>query len=235
VIVDDRLFKSNKIDYRALFIEALKRQEIKVGGSFASKKRPAKLPPRDAYMKMKQIAVVMSPPFAETLKLSLKPGHNRWADTFLLLIALKNGKKTVKDGIDVERGFLNRLGVNLKGISINDGEGRARENLLSPRATIFLLRAMAQRPDFMVYRDALPRSARGKVFAVAGINVAQDLLIRHFTPASNGLAGYITTFSGKQLAFVVYVNNVNLNNIDDIVSSNKELAKIAEIIYKAAR
>ncbi|TSA56426.1 MAG: peptidase S13, partial [Planctomycetaceae bacterium] len=101
---------------------------------------------------------------------------------------------------------------------------------------------------FTAYHDALPilgvdgslahnvppdSPARGKVHAKTGTIVTGDLLNLRPLLLVKGLAGYMTAASGRKLAFAVYVNNVPLKELNDIVQVGNDLGTLAETIYIA--
>src|SRR5262249_17965265 len=124
----------------------------------ASPLRPAsrELPPRDGYEKLAKAAVFTSPPFSEAIKVTLKVSHNLYASTLPLLVAVKHGKRTLADGLHLQRKFLADCGVPVETISFGGGAGGANADSVTPRATVKLLQALAKRPDYPAFRAALP-------------------------------------------------------------------------------
>jgi len=233
---------------RTLLIEALKREGVTINAIPLGKNPSERLPARNACGSMKRVALLKSPPYSEQVKLILKVSHNLGADITPLLVAAKNGKRTFEEGMGLERGFLERAGVSVTTISFSDGEGGDRSDLVTPRAAVQLLRYMTGNSNFTAYHDALPilgvdgslahnvppdSPARGKVHAKTGTIVTGDLLNLRPLLLVKGLAGYMTTASGRKLAFAVYVNNVPLKELTDIVQVGNDLGKLSEIIYLA--
>ena len=84
---------------------------------------------------------------------------------------------------------------------------------------------MAHRSDFPAFSEALPilgvdgtlvevvgaeSPARGKVRAKTGTLQWQDLMNDRPLLTSKALAGYLTTKTGRELVFAMFVNNVHL-------------------------
>ncbi len=231
---------------RTLLIEALRRANVKVDISPYGKNPSYRLPEKNAYKKMQRVALLRSPPYSETVKLILKVSHNLGADITPLLVAAKNGKYTFEEGMAIEGVFLKRAGVDIKSISLADGQGGERGDLITPRAAVQLLKYMTTRPCFKAYHDALPvlgvdgslahsvppdSPARGKVCAKTGTIVEGDLLNDRPILLVKGLAGYITTSGGRKLAFAIYVNNVPIKELDDMLKVGNDLGKISEAVY----
>jgi D-alanyl-D-alanine carboxypeptidase/D-alanyl-D-alanine-endopeptidase (penicillin-binding protein 4) len=188
---------------RALFVEALRREGVAVD---ASTLRPtnAELPPREGYGKLTRVALFTSPPFSEAIKVTLKVSHNLYASTLPLLVAAKNGKRTLAEGLHLQRKFLADLGVPVETISFGGGAGGANADSVTPRATVKLLQSLAKRADYPTFREALPvlgvdgtlhdsvgsdSPARGKVTAKTGTlmwhDVMNDRLILQQSPCRN--------------------------------------------------
>ncbi len=233
---------------RTLLIEALKREGVTVKAGSLGKNPSERLPARNAYASKNRVALFKSPPYSEQVKLILKVSHNLGADITPLLVAAKNGKRTFEEGMALERGFLELAGVNVTTISLSDGEGGDRSDLVTPQAVVQLLRYMTGNRNFTAYHDALPilgvdgslahnvppdSPARGKVHAKTGTIVTGDLLNLRPLLLVKGLAGYMTAASGRKLAFAVYVNNVPLKELNDIVQVGNDLGTLAETIYIA--
>ncbi|HJT78689.1 MAG TPA: D-alanyl-D-alanine carboxypeptidase/D-alanyl-D-alanine-endopeptidase, partial [Gemmataceae bacterium] len=126
---------------RALFIECLRREGVAVEASPLQGPQ-AQLPDRDAYVVMTRVARLTSPPLSEAIKVTLKVSHNLYASTMPLLIAAKHGKRTLADGMRLERKALARMGVDVGTVSFGGGAGGANADAVTPRATVQLLRAM---------------------------------------------------------------------------------------------
>ena len=91
-----------------------------------------------------------------------------------------------------------------------DGSGLSRSDLVTARAEVDLLTAMARHPLAMAFRNSLPiagvdgslkkrmigTKGEGRVFAKTGS-------LRHV----NAIAGYVDTRSGRRLVFSIIVNH----------------------------
>lgn len=233
---------------RSLFIEALREAGVKVTASPLAANPADKLPRYETYATQKPIAEFTSPPFSENAKLILKVSHNLHAGTQPLLIAAKNGKQTLGDGLRLQRDFLNRIGVDATTISFAGGAGGDRSDYVTPRATVKLLEAMSKRSDFAVYRDALPvlgedgtlatavaadSPAKGKAQAKTGTLVWGNLLQGRSLLQAKGLAGYVDAADGRTIVFAAFVNLVHLQHSADRDRIGRVLGTIAEKLYVA--
>ncbi len=232
---------------RALFIEALRGEGIEVRAS-ALRPPTAELPEKAGYNRLPCVAVHRSPPFSETLKVTLKVSHNLYASMFPLLLAAQEGQHTLAEGMRLQGRALAELGVDVAGISLESGAGGGNGDRVTPRATVQLLLAMAKRPDFGVLRAALPvlgvdgtlvdaveadSPARGKVFAKTGTYGDPDLLNERVILRSKALGGVMTTADGRRLAFAIFVNEVPLPKGGTPNAVGKDLGRLCEVFYRA--
>src|SRR5207244_9671896 len=109
------------------------------------------LPEKTSYAQLSRVAKFTSPPFSEVIKVTLKVSHNLYAGTLPLLMAVKNGKRTMKEGFEIERKFLADLGLDVDSISFASGAGGANADAVTPRASVQLLQALAKRPDYKAF------------------------------------------------------------------------------------
>lgn len=233
---------------RTLFIEALARNGVTVTASPLIANRADRLPMRSVVARLPRVALLTSPPFAESARLILKVSHNLHASTLPLLVAVKHSRRTLEDGLRIQHEFLDKVGVDTDTISFGGGAGGASADLTTARATVQLLRAMARRPDFAVYKAALPilgvdgtlatvvRSdspARGKVFAKTGTLSARNTMNHSTMLTSKALAGYMTTSHNRNLALAMFVNRVHLTGRDTPQREGRVLGKLCEIIYES--
>ena len=231
---------------RGLFIETLRREGVAVRASALS--RPtAPLPDKDAYAGMSRVAVLESPPFSELLKVILKTSHNLHASALPLLIAAKYGQRTLPQGMELEAKILSELGVDVKSIALESGAGGGSADHVTPRTTVQLLLALRRRSDFEAVRSALPvlgvdgtlagvlpkdSPAYGKVQAKTGTYIDNDLLNARTYLRSKSLAGLMTTKSGRNLVFALFINDVLLPPGVDSRREGKLLGRLCERIYE---
>ena len=230
---------------RALFIETLRQEGVAVD---ASPLRPpqAEPPDRDGYGKLTRVATFKSPPFSEAIKVTLKVSHNLYASTLPALVASKHGKRTLAEGLHFQRTFLADLGVPVETISFGGGAGGANADSVTPRATVKLLQSLAKRPDYPVFRDALPilgvdgtlhdavtpdSPVRGKVHAKTGTLMWHDFMNDRLLLRSKALAGTLTTAGGRELIVSMFVNDVPLPKGVQTTREGKVLGKLCEIIH----
>jgi D-alanyl-D-alanine carboxypeptidase/D-alanyl-D-alanine-endopeptidase (penicillin-binding protein 4) len=233
---------------RGLFIETLRREGVTVEAS-ALREPGANLPERDNYGKLVRVAKFESPPFSEVVKVTLKISHNLYASTMPLLVAAKNGERTLAAGLRRQRTFLRELGVDTDAVSFAGGAGGERADATTPSAAMSLLRALAKRPDWPALEVGLPvlgidgtlasaaehnSPAAGHVHAKTGTLWYEDVMNGRALLRSKALAGTMTTAHGTKLVFAMYVNDVPLPVGVTPSREGKVLGRLCEVIYQYA-
>jgi PBP4 family serine-type D-alanyl-D-alanine carboxypeptidase len=173
-----------------------------------------------------RVAQHVSLPFAEEMKVTLKVSQNLHASMMPYvvgaLVAHTTGRGAAQAGLDAEHDFLTKAGLDLMAAAQGDGAGGAPGAFYSPAFMVQYLAYMATRPDTAVFRRALPilgrdgtlwniqpnTPAAGKVFAKTGTFSLFDPLNHRMIITGKGLAGYMTTSSGKRLSFAIYGNRI---------------------------
>jgi D-alanyl-D-alanine carboxypeptidase/D-alanyl-D-alanine-endopeptidase (penicillin-binding protein 4) len=241
---------------RCLFIEALRRRGVRVEASPLAENATGGLPPAGEVAKLPKVAEYTSPPFREYVRVILKVSHNLYASTLPVLLAARHGERTLEAGLKRQGTILKGLGLNLDAVSFGGGAGGSRADLVTPRATVALLRAMAARPDWAAYHDALPvlgrdgtlaravapdSPARGHAHAKTGTYWVDDELSGKALLTSKALAGYLETKTGRPLVVAFFVNNVMLDApgpgrtvSDATADAGRLLGKLCEAFYDDA-
>jgi D-alanyl-D-alanine carboxypeptidase/D-alanyl-D-alanine-endopeptidase (penicillin-binding protein 4) len=233
---------------RALFIEELRRQGVAVEASPLREPR-ADLPDRATYSKLTRTAVFVSPPFSEAVKVTLKVSHNLYASTMPVLVAAKYGERTLAAGLRRQGAYLKELGVDLDSVSFAGGAGGERADATTPRAAIWLLRALAKRPEWPAVENGLPilgvdgtlasavgrdSPAAGQVRAKTGTLWYEDVMNGRAMLRSKAVAGTMKSARGTELIFAMYVNDVPLPAHVTPSREGKSLGRLCEVIHKYA-
>ncbi|HEY1173556.1 MAG TPA: D-alanyl-D-alanine carboxypeptidase/D-alanyl-D-alanine-endopeptidase [Verrucomicrobiae bacterium] len=231
---------------RMLFVEALQAAGVMVMASPLATNNLSALPPSEAVAKLAPVATLVSPPFRENAKLILKVSHNQHAGMLPLLVAVQQGQRTVNEGLQWQRKFLLKAGVEADAISFGGAAGGSRADLVTPKATVQLLRYMSTRKDFAEFEAALPvlgkdgtlaaisknHAAAGKVMAKTGTYVVDNSLNGTGLLTSKALAGYMTTQKGRKLAFAVFVNMTHLREGEKSSREGEALGRICEVVFE---
>ncbi len=235
----------------ALLIQALRKRGVHVDAVSIGQNDVDRLPSRAEVARIPKVAEYTSPPFREYARVILKVSHNLHASLLPLLIAAHRGERTLEAGMKQEGLILKELGVDTATIAFGGGAGGARADLVTPRATVALLRALAARPDYRAYDAALPvlgrdgtlakavgpdSPARGHARAKTGTYVVGNGLNGQFVLTCKAMAGTLESASGRPLIFAYFLNNVPLavseaEVADATADAGRVLGKICEVVY----
>jgi D-alanyl-D-alanine carboxypeptidase/D-alanyl-D-alanine-endopeptidase (penicillin-binding protein 4) len=172
----------------------------------------ADAPPRNLLMDH------VSQPLSEDVRLTNKNSENLHAELMLLLAAHeRTGATSYEDASKFAAAFYTTAGIAEGDVSLSDGSGLSRKDLVTPRAIVQILRYAAAQPWGELYRASLPvagedgtLSDRMKNTPAAGRVSAKTGTNGH----TNALSGYATTVRGERLIFSIVGNNNNLHAQD---------------------
>ena len=161
------------------------------------------------------LAEHVSPPLLEIIRVVDKVSQNLHAELLLRTVAReKTGIGSLEAGVKVEQEFLKSIGLAEGEVVLNDGSGLSSSDLVTPRATVALLRWIAQQPWGEAYSSTLPLAgedgtleSRMKNTAAAGRIQAKTGALQHV----RAMSGFATTLKGERLAFAIFVNNSTQN------------------------
>ncbi|MDT5155895.1 MAG: hypothetical protein QOH51_252 [Acidobacteriota bacterium] len=161
-----------------------------------------------------EIATRKSPPLSIIAAQTLKPSQNLYAELILRTL----GKATAADpklssedaGKEAVRNFLKQAGIDASGLSMLDGSGLSRADLVTADTTLQLLTYMNRHRFGATFREALP---------VAGLDGTLRNRMKG-TPAqgnvraktgtlgtATSLSGYVLSAAGERLVFSLMINN----------------------------
>lgn len=176
---------------------------------------------------------IISPPLSEILRLLNKPSDNLIAEVLLKTLgAERKGKGSASAGEQVELDFLKKIGADITAISISDGSGLSRHNLISPRNLVTILKYMYNHKHSKVYLESLP---------IAGVDGTLRKRMKG-TPAEGNvraktgyvgrvctLSGFVTTKAGEPLVFSIMFNHHLCSHSDAIAVMDKIMSGIAGV------
>jgi serine-type D-Ala-D-Ala carboxypeptidase/endopeptidase (penicillin-binding protein 4) len=168
------------------------------------------------------LAEHLSLPLIESVRLTNKVSQNLHAELFLRAVAHEKKDFGVTDaGLWVEQDFLKSIGIADGDVVLSDGSGLARDDLVTPRATVQLLRFDEKQPWGSDYISTFP---------VAGVDGTLDSRMLgtaaagHIFAKTGGLdhvralSGFATTTGGEHLVFSMFGNNNPQHGRDSAVA-----------------
>ncbi len=169
-----------------------------------------------------------SPPLIRALEIINKHSQNLHAEMLLRTLGAEfKGIGSDEAGLQVVKEFLVDAGVDIDKVQLDDGCGLSRENLVTPRFQTSLLQFLSTRPYFELFLNTLAVSGTDGTLRHRLASQEVRGSIRAKTGTLNGvstLSGYMTTRSGRSLAFSIFANNVHTSmtrvkrTIDEICS-----------------
>lgn len=228
---------------RIALIQALQAQGVSVNIPADKSTLPAQAALKD----LKPIAVWVSPPLSEYVKLILKVSHNSGANLAAMLVGVKNGKKTFAEGVaEVGNFAMKEVHLAKNELVFLDGAG-ADGNRLTLQAEIKLLDYMRNKPEpqFQKFFNALPilgvdgsledfskkTPAAGKVHAKPGTGAEYNFATQEIFLTAQSFTGYIEGKNGQLLEYMIVVTNAQTPTVEDILPVFADFGQISAIIY----
>jgi D-alanyl-D-alanine carboxypeptidase/D-alanyl-D-alanine-endopeptidase (penicillin-binding protein 4) len=162
---------------------------------------------------------MQSPPLSAVAAQTLKPSQNLYTELILRTLgnvvpatpgSIDRPRTSEDAGLAIVKTFLKEAGVITNGLSLTDGSGLSRDDLVTAEASVQLLIYMSRHRHAGVFLDALP---------IAGVdgtlrNRMKGTVAENNVRAKTGslrsaasLSGYLTTAAGERLVFSIMVNN----------------------------
>jgi D-alanyl-D-alanine carboxypeptidase/D-alanyl-D-alanine-endopeptidase (penicillin-binding protein 4) len=187
--------------------EALSRRGVAIGGNPSARHRM----PEETWAPETggvELAKHESRPLREIVQVTNKASQNLMAE--MLLRAAGDG--TTQGGVDQLELVLSSIGVDRKGYAIYDGSGLSRLNLISPAATIELLKHMWDSPLRGVFVASLPVGGLDGTLESRFDGRPRGNVVQAKTGSLshvNALSGYIKSRTFGMVAFSIMVNGSN--------------------------
>jgi D-alanyl-D-alanine carboxypeptidase len=231
---------------RTVFIEALEDAGVKVDAPDVAQNPTQLLPQKGSYRPDTKVAELIGLPYSDDAKLILKISYNIGADTSLVLFGLTRGVDNINDALQVEKQNLKgNYGIPDTEYKFFDGSGGG-DATATTRAVTKMLADLKQRDTFPVFFAALPilgvdgslgfvtdfecdptlAGAKGQVRAKTGTFVEGAVL------KGQAFGGYITTKTGKQLAYQLVINNIPIESIPDVIRVFQDEGTISAILWR---
>jgi serine-type D-Ala-D-Ala carboxypeptidase/endopeptidase (penicillin-binding protein 4) len=204
-----------------LLKEALARRGVRVRGKVERYDAVARVAKPLDESKSAEVAGVESQPLSEMIKVINKQSQNLHAELMLRQLGTRHAdcrslddygrpKATADFGAEIRRQFLQKAGIEVAPLSLRDGSGLARQDLVTPRSTARLLEFMLTHPQSKTWLESL---------TVAGVDGTLARRMRNSAAADNlrgktgtltyvnSLSGYIKTRRGQPLILSIMSNN----------------------------
>lgn len=187
------------------FAAMLLARGVKVGGVARARHRR---PGEHSAVLPEPIARLTPPPLTESWARTLKASQNLFAE-MLLRRGVTEG--TAAAGLARYDALFAGAGAPRRGWDFADGSGMSTYNLLSPRASVALLRWAAGQPFAATFRASLPIAGVDGTLAARFRGTALEGRLFAKTGSLSGasaLSGYLTANSGRTLTFAFFANDM---------------------------
>lgn len=235
---------------RTAFIEALGRAGVAVAAPPVGLNPRAELPATSRYRASTRVAAYRSAPYDQIARLVLKVSLNLGANLSVSLFGLEHGKRTIQGSLAAERRTLvRRYGIDPDAFDFPTNGSGTPDSRATPRALVTFLRAMSRTPVAKQYAAGLPLMGvdgslahtgadlpgRGHVRAKTGTTIVPGADGQTLELKAQNLAGYITTRSGRRVAYALMVNDAGeVRDIEaDVATVMADEAAISNAIYEA--
>ncbi len=176
----------------------------------------------------------ISPPLSEIVRVTNKVSQNLHAELLLRAVAHeKRGFGVTDAGLWVEQDFLKTVGVADGDVVFTDGSGLSRDDLVTPRAVVQLLRWDALQPWGADYISTFPIAGvdgtletRLKDTAASGRIEAKTGALDHV----RAISGFATTLRGERLIFAIFGNNNPQRGRDATVTADAIAVAMVQLL-----
>lgn len=207
-----------------MFREVLEDRGIEVRGKTLS---VGDLKKKIPYLKTRVLAYYTSPTLDKIVAQINKRSNNHFAEQVFLTVAKeKKGEGSWDKGAEAMKEFVSSIGIDPQKMSVYDGSGLSRMDLVSPMQMTTLLRYMYQRKNLF--------AALYPSLSVMGVDGTLSTRLRDtraqgnvraktgFLTGVRTISGYLSTADGEMLAFSILANNYTtpvslVNNLQDLV------------------
>jgi D-alanyl-D-alanine carboxypeptidase/D-alanyl-D-alanine-endopeptidase (penicillin-binding protein 4) len=157
------------------------------------------------------LAEHLSLPLIESIRVLNKISQNLHAELILRTAAReKTGVGTTDAGVEIERNFLNSIGITDSDVVLVDGSGLSRQTLVTPRAAVHLLAYASTQPWGQSFISTLPIAGQDGTLEdhLKGTRAAGRVQAKTGSlERVRGISGFATTVSGEALIFSIFTNN----------------------------
>jgi len=180
----------------------------------------------------KIVVLSISPALFEIIELMNKESINLYAETLLKQIGLMvSGNGSTLAGTKAMKEFWASKGINTNNLFLADGSGLSRQNALTAKTLVDILVYMKNHSQwFDAFENSIP------ITGLEGTQkyYFQESVLKGKARAKTGsmtrvrsMAGYMTTQSGKEVAFAIIINNYNVTT----ASMKTQMEALIENLY----
>ena len=187
--------------------EAISAAKLEYYGDFPQKK----MPPSGV-----TLVSEIKHPLSAVLKIIYKSSNNMMAETVFKVAGGKfvNNTGSIKSALKMFDEYCQKNGLNRDNITITDGSGVSKNNLMTADFMTDFLLLQTKRADFDNFMKMLPTAGEGTL--ADRMLYFKDILYAKTGTLSgiSAICGYIKTRSGNLVAFDIMINDAKLSSSD---------------------
>ncbi|MFK7848172.1 MAG: D-alanyl-D-alanine carboxypeptidase/D-alanyl-D-alanine-endopeptidase [Rhodothermales bacterium] len=177
------------------------------------------------YKNAAPLFVYHSPMLSDVLVQINKESNNFYAEqvfrTFGWGGSVEGGERRVKD-------FLKKADVSRAGLSVRDGSGLSRKNMLTTETIGGLLAYMQQHPEWETFKRTLARGGEAQTTLDHRLKGIPVYAKTGSLESVRSLSGYVTTRDGRLIAFSLIANNYTVPSYRIMQAMDKIVLAITE-------
>jgi len=158
-----------------------------------------------------QAGVWMSPPLTDIINRANTGSVNVYTENLLKLLGRELfGQGSFKAGVDAMVKIWSDRGMDVSGMKLHDGSGLAPSNRVTAGQIGFILSYMWRHESFRHFHESLPLAGHSGSLSGFFRNTASEGVLRAksgYLGNVRSYAGYTTMKNGRQVAFVLIVND----------------------------
>jgi D-alanyl-D-alanine carboxypeptidase/D-alanyl-D-alanine-endopeptidase (penicillin-binding protein 4) len=200
--------------FATLLRSALERRKIAVAGSVRSVDAREREQRPFAVDRAVEIAHLESESLADVVHETNKESQNLYAELLLRTVGRAAGPPDAESaeaaGVSAVIDLLKSASVDTSALALEDGSGLSRGNYVTPSSTVGLLSYVRRQPFGDIFIASLPEAGVDGTLEKRFTNTAGSGRVRAKTGTlgdASALSGYLTTRSGRPVAFSIMVNN----------------------------
>ncbi|HAB54289.1 MAG TPA: D-alanyl-D-alanine carboxypeptidase/D-alanyl-D-alanine-endopeptidase [Ignavibacteriales bacterium] len=178
------------------------------------------------YNELSKLFTHSSPNLKEVVKIINKNSQNFFAEQLLKTIGLEiEHFGSAENGIASCNSVFQEMGVNPENMSMVDGSGLSRLNLVTPKQIVSLLNFMYQHKYYLPFYNSLPISGIDGTLGnrMKGTKAENNVRAKTgYIGSVRSLSGYVNTGDNEPVTFSIIANNFTVplklsDNIQDLV------------------
>ena len=181
----------------------------------------------------KVICTLESPPLSEIIKYTNWHSINLYAEHCAILVGMKwfNSSSIPMGGAAVMQ-FWKSKGMDIKGMSINDGCGLSHFNIVTARQLCYLLTYMHNTSkNYDAFNNSLTMCGDKGTMSSMCLNTRAEKNARGKSGTVRRVksySGYVTSRSGREIAWAIIINNFTCSSNDTRKAMEKFIVALAD-------